>query len=297
MVRAFHPRDCSLTCYFKVEVRLKSASKIRVDLIRRLVHSHLESEYETLLTHSNVSDWQDVAALSANIDRIWIGECSDADSSPAVPLSEVNPVIHVYQPTTRGDAVSEFSTSSPADEDEQDGDVPAASVLALPASSLDGLWDSLIYEDDVKQRLLSYIHSTMLFSDASIDFNIVTWNRHVPVSPVIRDVLTVNGQSRAVAWATRNRQDVAVSSAGTKASHQVIASVRIRKARRDQFAFPLFEMVLRVGQTRTTTVSKYQRARRRRRMLCRRPNVRFAIRNATRFANGANRGAETKWKV
>lgn len=53
----------------------------------------------------------------------------------------------------------------------------AASVLELPSRSLEGVWDSLIYDGDVKGKLLGYIYSTLLFSDAMVDFNIVTWNR------------------------------------------------------------------------------------------------------------------------
>jgi hypothetical protein len=37
----------------------------------------------------------------------------------------------------------------------------------------------LIYGDDVKNKLLNYIYTTLLFSDANVDFNIVTWNRSV----------------------------------------------------------------------------------------------------------------------
>ena len=37
--------------------------------------------------------------------------------------------------------------------------------------------DSLIYTDDIKNRLLNYIYTTLLFSDANVDFNVVTWNR------------------------------------------------------------------------------------------------------------------------
>ena len=36
-----------------------------------------------------------------------------------------------------------------------------------------------MYADDVKMRLLNYIHSTLLFSDANVDFNVVSWNRVV----------------------------------------------------------------------------------------------------------------------
>ncbi|CEQ40738.1 SPOSA6832_02382 [Sporobolomyces salmonicolor] len=95
----------------------------------------------------------------------------------AVPLSSVSLHLHIYQPPSSS-TLTEFSTSPHADED-GDTDVPAASVLELPSLSLEGVWDSLIYDGAVKEKLLGYIYSTMLFSDASVDFNIVTWNRVV----------------------------------------------------------------------------------------------------------------------
>ncbi|GAA5940440.1 hypothetical protein JCM1841_003051 [Sporobolomyces salmonicolor] len=158
-----------------VEVRLKSTSTVRYDILRRLMHAHFDEEYETLLTHSEVHDWRDVAVLAHNVDRVWIGECSLPTS--AVPLSSVSLHLHIYQPPSSS-TLTEFSTSPHADED-GDTDVPAASVLELPSLSLEGVWDSLIYDGAVKEKLLGYIYSTMLFSDASVDFNIVTWNRVV----------------------------------------------------------------------------------------------------------------------
>jgi hypothetical protein len=53
----------------------------------------------------------------------------------------------------------------------------AATVAQLPAQALEGIWDNLIYEDDVKQRLLNYMYSTQLFGDRAVDFNVITWNR------------------------------------------------------------------------------------------------------------------------
>ncbi|GAA5856603.1 hypothetical protein JCM8547_005885 [Rhodosporidiobolus lusitaniae] len=158
-----------------VEVRLKPTSTLMYNSIRQLMHRHLDSEYETLLTHSEVHDWRDVAVLAQNVERVWIGECALPTS--AVPLDLVSLHLHVYQPPSTS-RLTEFSTSPHADED-GDTDVPAASVLELPALSLEGVWDSLIYEGEVKEKLLSYIYSTMLFSDAAVDFNIVTWNRVV----------------------------------------------------------------------------------------------------------------------
>lgn len=51
---------------------------------------------------------------------------------------------------------------------------------SLPRHNTTNLFDtSLIFADDVKQRLLNYIQTTLIYSDANVDFNIISWNRSV----------------------------------------------------------------------------------------------------------------------
>jgi hypothetical protein len=45
----------------------------------------------------------------------------------------------------------------------------AATVCELPNTKMEGLWDSLIFEANVKVKLLNYIHATLVLSDADID--------------------------------------------------------------------------------------------------------------------------------
>lgn len=150
-----------------------------------------------------------MAVLLKNVSRIWVGECSmcfhfQSDvlcysnltlfyslglPTLAVPLSHVSCRIHVYQPNASshptsftlaalaGTNASNFNSDD--DVEDEDADVSAATMLHLPSMSLEGLWDNLIYEGDVKSRLLGYIHSTMLFGDSGVDFNVVSWNRSV----------------------------------------------------------------------------------------------------------------------
>ncbi|GAA5991775.1 hypothetical protein JCM10908_001136 [Rhodotorula pacifica] len=158
-----------------VEVRLKPDSTLRCDILRNLVSQHLHNDHPNVLTETSIEDWKEIAILEQHVDRIWVGECSLSTS--VVQLSDVSLVLHMYQPPSSS-RPTEFSTSADADED-GDSDVPAASVLELPATNLDGIWESLIYDGNIKQNLLNYIYSTILFSDAAVDFNIVTWNRVV----------------------------------------------------------------------------------------------------------------------
>ena len=42
-----------------------------------------------------------------------------------------------------------------------------------------GLWETLIYDSDVKRDLLNFVSTTMLFSERGVNSNIISWNRVV----------------------------------------------------------------------------------------------------------------------
>jgi len=50
-------------------------------------------------------------------------------------------------------------------------------VAAACGQASDHAPRSLIYGDDIKLRLLNYIATTLRFSDANVDLNVVAWNR------------------------------------------------------------------------------------------------------------------------
>lgn len=47
----------------------------------------------------------------------------------------------------------------------------------LPSRSLDGLWETLIYDSEVKRTVLDYATTAMLFSDSRVNPHIISWNR------------------------------------------------------------------------------------------------------------------------
>lgn len=104
----------------------------------------------------------------------------------------------------------------------------AATIRDLPSAELDGLWGSLVYPDDVKPRLLSYIYTTLLLSDANVDFNIVTWNRCVRleqsrgyanlIPPAVR-------QSGPAARSSRHGKDESVPCPRAEALHPAVQQV------------------------------------------------------------------------
>ncbi|KZV69128.1 P-loop containing nucleoside triphosphate hydrolase protein [Peniophora sp. CONT] len=155
-----------------IEVRVAPNASVRLDTVRNAVHAFITSSYETLSLPSTLEGFEDVPLLSSTILRIRACE-SPCPTSP-LPIAQAALQVHVYQPT-EADGFEEFSSGG----GEEGEEVMAAAVLELPSGLLDGLWDSLIFPDETKQKLLDYIYATVLFSDAGVDFNVVSWNRVV----------------------------------------------------------------------------------------------------------------------
>ncbi|KAG5646402.1 hypothetical protein DXG03_003452 [Asterophora parasitica] len=144
-----------------IEVRLRPRAAARFDTIRNLVHTYVSS-FDRIGLPSTLDGWQDVPELAASVERIVASESTCP--SHTLALEEMALQIHVYQPSD-SDLFEEFSNSAGVKDD--DDDTMAASVCDLPNRSWEGLWDSLIYADDIKMRLLDYIHATLVLSDAN----------------------------------------------------------------------------------------------------------------------------------
>ncbi|KAI0370252.1 P-loop containing nucleoside triphosphate hydrolase protein [Pilatotrama ljubarskyi] len=157
----------------EVEVRVAQNATSRFDTIRNAVHRYLTSSLSHIYLPSTIQGWEDVPLLASSIEKIAAAECPCPTSS--LPIEQTALQIHVYQPTDT-DAFEELTSGSGRGEDEQ---IMAASVCELPSMSWEGLWESLIYSDDIKSKLLDYIYATVVFSDADVDFNVVSWNRVV----------------------------------------------------------------------------------------------------------------------
>ncbi|KAI0786348.1 P-loop containing nucleoside triphosphate hydrolase protein [Abortiporus biennis] len=156
-----------------VEVRVSSNATARFDTIRNAVHNYIINSFSHIYLPSTLQGWEDVPLLASSVDKIVASE--SPCSSPSLPLEQIALQIHVYQPSD-SDAFEELATGSGRGDGEE---VMAASVCELPSLGWEGLWESLIYADDIKSKLLDYIYATVVFSDADVDFNIVSWNRMV----------------------------------------------------------------------------------------------------------------------
>uniref|UniRef100_A0A3Q4AE11 Pachytene checkpoint protein 2 homolog n=1 Tax=Mola mola TaxID=94237 RepID=A0A3Q4AE11_MOLML len=62
---------------------------------------------------------------------------------------------------------------------EENEDLSAANHWLLPAVEFHGIWESLVYDGEVKTQLLDYVTTTIYFSDKNVDSNLISWNRVV----------------------------------------------------------------------------------------------------------------------
>ncbi|KAF9344072.1 Pachytene checkpoint protein 2, partial [Mortierella sp. AD094] len=88
-----------------------------------------------------------------------------------VSLADVDLVIYVYQVHDQG-PVEEYGDSNFGGEET----AMMAHHWTLPCSDLEGVWDSLIFEDHLQVKLLEYVRTTMLFSDKNVNPDLISWN-------------------------------------------------------------------------------------------------------------------------
>uniref|UniRef100_M4B697 AAA+ ATPase domain-containing protein n=1 Tax=Hyaloperonospora arabidopsidis (strain Emoy2) TaxID=559515 RepID=M4B697_HYAAE len=155
-----------------VHACLKQESVADYEQVRAAVAEYLDITC-TFLTRGLV-DLSGHALLATHVECVEVtefnGEGSDEVESDRVSSSNARLFVHVFK----------LSNESPAEET-ADGDesVTTCQHMSLPAASFHGLWDSLIFDSSVKQTVLDYAMTALLFSDTKVNPHIISWNRVV----------------------------------------------------------------------------------------------------------------------
>uniref|UniRef100_J3LYX1 Pachytene checkpoint protein 2 homolog n=1 Tax=Oryza brachyantha TaxID=4533 RepID=J3LYX1_ORYBR len=152
-----------------VEVLLHSTSTARAEDVCAAVERMLEARSLSYVD-GPVPIPNDDNFLLANVKRIQICDTDEWIENHKVLLFwQVKPVVHVFQ----------LSEDGPGEEPGEDDTLSSFNEWALPAKEFDGLWESLLYEVGLKQRLLRYAASALLFTERAVDPCLVSWNRIV----------------------------------------------------------------------------------------------------------------------
>ncbi|XP_033708616.1 pachytene checkpoint protein 2 homolog isoform X1 [Tursiops truncatus] len=138
----------------------------------------LKLSVRKLLTRHNIVfgdyTWTefDEPFLARNVQSVSIVDTELQTKGPQpVDLSMCTIALHIFQ-------LNEDGPSSENLEEETEN-IVAANHWVLPAAEFHGLWDSLVYDVEIKSHLLDYVMTTLLFSDKNVDSTLITWNRVV----------------------------------------------------------------------------------------------------------------------
>ncbi|BBH03763.1 P-loop containing nucleoside triphosphate hydrolases superfamily protein [Prunus dulcis] len=143
-----------------VEVSLKPSSTARIDDVRSAVERMLEKR-SLSYTDGPVPVPPNDQFLTENVQRICICDTDEWVQNHEILLFwQVKPVVHVFQLSEEG-ACEDVSG---------DGQPSTFNEWILPAKEFDGMWESLIYESGLKQRLLRYAASALLFTEKALFF-------------------------------------------------------------------------------------------------------------------------------
>ncbi|XP_055907857.1 pachytene checkpoint protein 2 homolog [Eupeodes corollae] len=155
-----------------VEVKLKPGNT-RIEAIESQLRSELDFIFENN-KNFNLSGGEvplnerSGPTIQTHVESIWI----DENSSPRVDSALK---YHIYRPHQRNVEVEMFQGDQEGDSEE----VPASNHWLLPSHSFVGLWENLIYEENLKENLLKFAESSLVFSAHNVNQNVICCNRIV----------------------------------------------------------------------------------------------------------------------
>ncbi|KAD4889033.1 hypothetical protein R6Q59_034075 [Mikania micrantha] len=150
-----------------VEVCLKPSSTARIEDVKLAVERMLEKRNLSYVD-GPIDLPLDDTFIADNVKRICICDTEEWVANHDILLFwQVKPLVHVYQLDEEG----------PCEDLDGDNQLSSFSEWILPAKEFDGMWESLIYESGLKNRLLRYAASALLFTEKGVNPFLVSWNR------------------------------------------------------------------------------------------------------------------------
>ncbi|ESN89831.1 hypothetical protein HELRODRAFT_186250 [Helobdella robusta] len=148
----------------RVEVGLKTRSKAKRCEIEAKLRTYLIGQLVSPYGETVITNFDD-QFLRQNVFQMNIIGCV-ADNCKFNQSHLANVEFCIYQLHDQENFTEELEDN-----------VSAADICILPSTRLHGQWEHLYYEENIKENLLEYAKTAMLFSDRKINPNIVNWNR------------------------------------------------------------------------------------------------------------------------
>ncbi|XP_046437493.1 pachytene checkpoint protein 2 homolog [Daphnia pulex] len=150
-----------------VEVVQKLSSRLTREQLNPSLKEYVE-KYGIKEYHGEANE---IDLLCSNVDSITFHDDTNMGGNISVCSGPVEHQYHIFTIEDSGPELQEL--------DDKEDQVPAATHWQLPSLEFHGLWETLIYDTNVKVELLNFVQTTMLFSDRGVNSNIISWNRVV----------------------------------------------------------------------------------------------------------------------
>ncbi|XP_014224884.1 pachytene checkpoint protein 2 homolog [Trichogramma pretiosum] len=152
-----------------VEVCQKIDSTLPEHEVEELVNAELDANEEVILNKSLIAESFSLEALKNHVVSIFCS-CKQEEKTH-VKLRAMNIKIHIYRLNQEEVAMETM---------EKDGEeISAAAHWILPSEEFYGLWENLFYEAGVKENLLNFIETAMIYSERKVNHHIISWNKVV----------------------------------------------------------------------------------------------------------------------
>lgn len=149
---------------YHVEVLQDPCSTARAGIIKEHVRKFLMYE-ATVYGDTTFMEFTD-DFLTEHVKSVSVCDTEMVSKDRQGNLKNCKFAIHVFQLHDDGPATEELEE-----------DIAAANHWLLPSEDFHGIWDSLIFDSDVKAQLINYAMTTLLFSDRGVNSNVISWNR------------------------------------------------------------------------------------------------------------------------
>ncbi|PYH99922.1 cytochrome c1 [Aspergillus ellipticus CBS 707.79] len=165
-----------------VEALVKSSGDgiiVRTDLIRDEVTKWLVDKFVVLSIGQKIFSFGGLDESHAQaLDAILVVECSGGNlDTGTYRLQQVELDVQAYQLRTKFEQKSSRHSHTPDDSIDNEEDEFNARTLALPSMDLDGLWESLQFDQPIQSKLLSAISRMVSFSMRRLGKWTINWNR------------------------------------------------------------------------------------------------------------------------
>ncbi|XP_049815219.1 pachytene checkpoint protein 2 homolog [Schistocerca nitens] len=151
-----------------IEINQRLESNAPRDVVIEFVSKFAKS---CKLIQGSIINSFDDPFLCEHVQTVKICEIND-EAPQCLEANDVDLCYHVYTLDPYG---SQLETM----DGEGDKEVPFALHCILPTTEFAGVWESLVYDSAIKENLLNFVETTLLFSDSGVDMNIIKWNRVV----------------------------------------------------------------------------------------------------------------------